>query len=76
MTQYEVLEMARQTGVLAGYEGEPSLLVIFAKALMDVEREACLKICEAQAWTNYWEGADVCADAIRARGEQLSCDKS
>jgi hypothetical protein len=36
---------------------------------MNQEREACLKICEAQAWTNYWEGADVCADAIRARGQ-------
>jgi len=34
-----------------------------------LEREACLKICEQQASTNYWEGADVCADAIRARGE-------
>ena len=33
------------------------------------EREACLKICEAQASTNYWEGADVCAESIRARGE-------
>jgi len=33
------------------------------------ERKACLKICEAQAQTNYWEGADVCAEDIRARGE-------
>jgi hypothetical protein len=44
MTQDEILETARQTGVLAGYEGEPSLFVIFAKALMDVEREACALI--------------------------------
>lgn len=36
------------------------------------EREACLKICEAQAQTNYWEGADVCAEDIRARGEPTS----
>lgn len=50
MTQYEVLEMARQTGVLAGYEGEPSLLVIFAKAIMDIEREACAEIAEKQRY--------------------------
>ena len=39
------------------------------KQAVEYEREACLKICEAQASTNYWEGADVCAEAIRARGE-------
>jgi hypothetical protein len=44
MTQDEVLEMARQTGVLAGYAGEPSLLVIFAKAMMDVEREQLIRV--------------------------------
>lgn len=41
MTQNEILEVARQTGVLAGYEGEPSYLVIFAKTMMDIEREVC-----------------------------------
>jgi len=43
---------------------------LMCKKMVEQEREACLKICEAQASTNYWEGADVCADAIRARGEQ------
>ena len=62
MTQDEIIEMAKQTGVLAGYEGEPSLLIIFAKAMMDVEREACLKM--AEKYQDHWT-----IDAIRARGE-------
>lgn len=33
------------------------------------EREACAKICDEQADSAYWEGADICADKIRARGE-------
>jgi len=31
------------------------------------EREACLKICEEQAVTAYWEGADVCVEEIKKR---------
>ena len=72
MTQDEVLEMARQTGVLAGYEGEPSLLVIFAKAMMDVEREACADNVETYydpMWTEHYEAGNELAKAIRARGE-------
>ena len=42
---------------------------LVAVAAASKEREACLKICEAQAQTNYWEGADVCAEAIRARAQ-------
>jgi hypothetical protein len=78
MTQDEILEMARQTGVLAGYEGEPSLLVIFAKAMMDVEREACAKTVETIETYEKIEKAcfKFAAKTIRARGEQQSCDKS
>jgi hypothetical protein len=35
------------------------------------EREACLKICEEQAVTAYWEGADVCVEEIKKRGLKL-----
>lgn len=72
MTQDEILEMARQTGVLAGYEGEPSLFVIFAKAIMDVEREACAQICENFADVDsYPDGIiqDYHAHLIRLRGK-------
>ena len=77
MTQDEIIEMARQTGVLAGYEGEPSLLIIFAKAMMDVEREACaLKaedfLTESELdWDgDFWNQAvERVAMAIRTRGQ-------
>ena len=39
-------------------------------ALIEDEREECAKICDEQAKGAYWEGADVCADAIRARGQE------
>lgn len=70
MTQDEMIELAKQAGwqYAHGESGfEP--LWDFAKLVAAKEREACLKICEAQASTNYWEGADVCAEDIRARGE-------
>jgi len=35
------------------------------------EREACLKICEEQAVTAYWEGADVCVEEIKKRNFKI-----
>jgi hypothetical protein len=64
MKQDEIIEMASQAGLIA-----TPWVIAFAKLVAAKEREACLKICEAQAQTNYWEGADVCAEVIRARGE-------
>ncbi len=74
MTQDDIVEMARQAGSthkpsLGVYQFFADELEAFAKLVAAKEREACLKICEAQAQTNYWEGADVCAEDIRARGE-------
>jgi hypothetical protein len=78
MTQYEIIEMLRQAGfqnIAGGIDGLDELIafakLVEAKASAK-EREACLKICEAQAQTNYWEGADVCAEAIRARSGATS----
>ena len=78
MTQDEIIEMAKQTGVLAGYEGEPSLLIIFAKALMGVEREACAEIAESKRHAPHFvltsmpsqngTAVDI-ANLIRARGQ-------
>jgi hypothetical protein len=73
MTQDEIIEMARRAGVRDDENifefSQYKYLERFAKLVAAKEREACLKICEAQASTNYWEGADVCAEAIRARGK-------
>ena len=65
MTHDEIMEMARNTGVLAGYEGEPSLLIIFAKSIIEVERKACETICD-DLWGSNGEIYDA-VDAIRAR---------
>jgi hypothetical protein len=73
MTTDEIIEMARQTGVLAGYEGEPSYLIIFAKALMDIEREECALICENYADVDtYPDGIihDYHSHLIRLRGKE------
>jgi hypothetical protein len=65
MTQDEIMEMAKNTGVLAGYEGEPSLLIIFAKSIIEVERKACETICD-DLWGSNGEIYDA-VEAIRAR---------
>ena len=69
MTKDDIIRMARETGVLSGFEGEPDNLVRFAELVVAAEREACAKVCEAEGqridatWTS-------CAAAIRARGEK------
>ena len=85
MTKEEIIEMAKQADIdigmweklsdnddVFGYgiDGTHENLEAFAKLVAEHEREACLKICERQASTNSWEGADVCAEAIRARGQE------
>jgi hypothetical protein len=75
MTQDEIIEMYLQvskelcndTGWCLEGVGEP--LQMFAKLVAAKEREACALICDDQALGAYWEGADACADRIRARGE-------
>ena len=44
-------------------------LVRIIEANIADEREACAKVCDDQANSAYWEGADACAYRIRARGE-------
>lgn len=51
------------------HDNQATMIATIVQEAIEAEREACLKICEAQASTNYWEGADVCAEAIRARGK-------
>ena len=64
MTREEVMEMAYESGMIAGYEGEPDLLERFAKLVarraLDSsypemvaivaaqEREACAAVCDAR----------------------------
>jgi hypothetical protein len=71
MTNYEIIEMARQ----AGYKHPDAVgqcedfayfnLEAFAKLVAAKEREACAKVCEDSV--EY--AGDTLAKAIRARGE-------
>ena len=59
-----------------GMDGDLACLMQFAALVATAEREACAKVCEAEA--EKWEGKDgpvcfevrLCSDAIRARGEK------
>jgi len=44
------------------------VVIAFAELIRANEREACAKLCDKQAEGAYWEGADACAELIRARG--------
>ena len=76
MTRDDIIRMARE----AGYGESMSdlhapALERFAALIAAAEREACAKVCEAEA--EKWEGDDgpicaearLCAVAIRARGD-------
>ena len=63
MTKEEIIQMARQAGMMTRvlYLGRNlELLTNFAKLVAEHEREACAEICE---WSE-------CAGAIRARGQE------
>ena len=71
MTQEEMIELAKQSGweYAHGESGfEP--LWAFAKLIAEHEREACAKLCDGYSDGRHANMADLCAEAIRARGEQ------
>jgi hypothetical protein len=82
MTQDEIIEMARQAGILGIHtEGDGHwhqqfiALESFAKLVAQAEREACAKVCDARAieydgFTEEQNASEKLAAAIRARGEQ------
>ena len=75
MTKEEVIDLANQMALFGSIwindDGNViNDLVQFANLVADFERRACLKICEEQANTNYWEGADVCAETIKERWDK------
>jgi hypothetical protein len=71
MTQDEIIELARQVGLVdwesSAYRNE---LQAFAKLVAAKEREACMKACEKTITSqrSAW-GANFCIEAIRARGQ-------
>jgi hypothetical protein len=82
MTQDEIIEMARQAGFVE-YELDDGTTnafdkryEAFAKLVATKEREACANICETLELPEWPDKVrQPLAQAIRARGEQQSCDK-
>jgi hypothetical protein len=74
MTREEVMEMAYESGMIAGYEGEPDLLERFAALVAAAEREACAEVCEQEVCACCWSddaqaAAEHLSERIRARGQ-------
>ena len=83
MTQDEIIEMARQAGFFINYELTITspfiedicispMLKEFAKLVAAKEREACAKLCDELDSNSYPYVVvfpNICAEAIRARGE-------
>ena len=79
MNQDEVIEMARQAGMIQ--DGEmwfsshvdidvhTSNLEAFAKLVAAYERERCACECEKDAFVEQWKGLAEATKRIRARGE-------
>jgi hypothetical protein len=69
MTQEEIIEMAREAGIIHP-EMVAKHLVAFAHLVAAKEREACAKIVEDSPSYDWHKFACEAAAAIRARGEQ------
>ena len=72
MTQDEIIEMARDSGMeLYGLGKNRARFVYhlqaFAKLVAEKEREACAKVCEEQY--EYYGHDHIFAKAIKARGQ-------
>jgi hypothetical protein len=67
MTQDEIIEITRQAG---GFDATPKFLETFAELVAQREREACAKLCDEYDNGRYANAADLCATAIRARGQE------
>ena len=76
MTQEEIIDMARQAGFV-DYELDDGTThafdkryEAFAKLVARHEREACAKVCDGYSDGRHANMADLCAEAIRARGQE------
>ncbi len=67
MNREEIIKIARQSGVLSGYESE--LFQRFANLVAAAEREACAKVAEKML-RHYTQAVTGVPEAIRARGEK------
>ncbi len=68
MTREEIIRMAREAGLAYGSDEKPlGSVTRFAALVAAHEREACARVCLEEAPSL---DGQLCAAAIRARGEQ------
>ncbi len=68
MTREEIIRMAREAGLAYGSDEKPlGSVTRFAALVAAHEREACARVCLEEAPSL---DGQLCATAIRARGEQ------
>ena len=70
MTQDEIIEMARKSGLtkFVGNYDQSFALIAFAKLVAQHERDECVKVAYYYSMHDQDTPADI-ADAIRARGQ-------
>ena len=74
MTKEEIIELARQAGFeRLGHTAEDWVCHLedieeFIKLVAEKEREVCAKVCDGYSDGRHANMADLCAEAIRARG--------
>ena len=75
MTKEEIIDLARQAGFV-DYELDDGTTdafdkryEAFAKLVAEHERYACAKVCDGYSDGRHANMADLCAEAIRARGK-------
>ena len=75
MTKEKIIEMAKQAGfdphdMSSDFTCNLDNIEAFAVLVASAEREACAKVCDGYSDGRHANMADLCAEAIRARGEQ------
>ena len=70
MTQEEIIEIAIQAGWDEHHAKFDTRFEPFARLVAEKERESCAKVCDGYSDGRHANMADLCAEAIRARGEQ------
>ena len=67
MTKEEIFALAEKADL---YLASDDSIIKFANLIAEKEREECAKICDAYDNGRYSNAADLCAESIRARGQE------
>ena len=66
---HEVFDVQTDSRERTTFSGDSYAIEAFATLVASAEREACAKVCDGYSDGRHANMADLCAEAIRARGE-------